>query len=811
MKRFYQDFTKRILVTSLISFFSIFGFSATYYVSNSGSDSNSGTSATTPWATLVKVNSVSFLPGDIVLFKMGDTFSGQLLPKTGAIAYGSYGTGAKPIISGFQTLSGWTNRGGGIYSASTTASNTLNLVTLDGTIQRKGRYPNNDFLRFESHSGLTTISDNQLTESPNWTGSEVVIKTSRYSLENKIVLTHTGGTLTFASVGHELQDGYGYFFQNSLQTLDSYGEWFVSNGTFYMYFGSVDPNSKIIRVSIVDDLIKIQNKTDVTLNGLSLNGANSSLVYSNINCTNLKIVDCELKYSGNYGINSTPAGLVVDGCSISEVTNFGIYSYSANALIKNNIIQNIGIWEGMGQYLGYMGLAANGENSITEFNQIRNVGYNGIILRGNNSIVRYNYIDTFCSLLDDGGGIYTSNNTYTGRIIDHNICINGIGNFEGATNYSNTLPSTTRYAHGIYLDERAANITVSNNVTAYNSESGIFLHSAKDIDVTGNTSFNNAKYQLLFSHNTLADNMVDINVMNNLFIAREGVEKCFYFTSNYNDLNFGSASGNVYARPVDDTKTFSIDTYNTSATTYDLAGWKTLSGYDANSAKSSLVVSNSSEIILEYNASTTAKSVSIASPMIDVKGTKYSNSLTLQPFSSVVLIKDASPVFAPGAPTSVVATAGNATATVAFVAPASNGGSAITGYTVTSIPAGGTDIHAGSTSLNHTITGLTSGTSYTFTVKATNSVGTSVASSVSNSVIPTAPAATAYTFTGPTSGNVNTASSSFTVTPNNLYSGTITITPTGPGSAGISAKVLTFSNSSAAQTFTINPTVAGSI
>lgn len=344
MKRFYQDFTKRILVTSLISFFSIFGFSATYYVSNSGSDSNSGTSATTPWATLVKVNSVSFLPGDIVLFKMGDTFSGQLLPKTGAIAYGSYGTGANPIISGFQTLSGWTNRGGGIYSASTTASNTLNLVTLDGTIQRKGRYPNNDFLRFESHTGLTTISDNQLTESPNWTGSEVVIKTSRYSLENKIVLTHTGGTLTFASVGHELQDGYGYFFQNSLQTLDSYGEWFVSNGTFYMYFGSVDPNSKTIRVSIVDDLIKIQNKTDITLNGLSLHGANSSLVYSNINCTNLKIVNCELKYSGNYGINSTPTGLVVDGCSISEVTNFGIYSYSANALIKNNIIQNIGIW-----------------------------------------------------------------------------------------------------------------------------------------------------------------------------------------------------------------------------------------------------------------------------------------------------------------------------------------------------------------------------------------------------------------------------------------------------------------------------------
>ncbi|MBV5349351.1 fibronectin type III domain-containing protein, partial [bacterium] len=60
----------------------------------------------------------------------------------------------------------------------------------------------------------------------------------------------------------------------------------------------------------------------------------------------------------------------------------------------------------------------------------------------------------------------------------------------------------------------------------------------------------------------------------------------------------------------------------------------------------------------------------------------------------------------------------------------------ITGYTVTSIPAGGIDANAGSTSLTHTITGLTNGTSYMFTVKATNSAGTSVASVSSNSVIP---------------------------------------------------------------------------
>jgi hypothetical protein len=89
----------------------------------------------------------------------------------------------------------------------------------------------------------------------------------------------------------------------------------------------------------------------------------------------------------------------------------------------------------------------------------------------------------------------------------------------------------------------------------------------------------------------------------------------------------------------------------------------------------------------------------------------------------------------PGVPTSVIAIAGNETASVTFVAPANDGGLAISGYTVNSIPSGGTDTNAGKANLTHTIIGLTNGRSYTFTVKATNLVGTSLASKASKSVI----------------------------------------------------------------------------
>jgi hypothetical protein len=89
----------------------------------------------------------------------------------------------------------------------------------------------------------------------------------------------------------------------------------------------------------------------------------------------------------------------------------------------------------------------------------------------------------------------------------------------------------------------------------------------------------------------------------------------------------------------------------------------------------------------------------------------------------------------PDAPTIGTATAtGSTTATVSFTAPANNGGAAITSYTAISSPGSitGTLSQAGSGTI--TVSGLSGGTSYTFTVYATNSAGNSSSSSASNSI-----------------------------------------------------------------------------
>src|SRR5215472_17221901 len=131
---------------------------------------------------------------------------------------------------------------------------------------------------------------------------------------------------------------------------------------------------------------------------------------------------------------------------------------------------------------------------------------------------------------------------------------------------------------------------------------------------------------------------------------------------------------------------------------------------------------------------------------------------------------------APGMPTNVSAIAGDSSATVSWTAPASDGGSPITSYTVTAFaggaPAGITTIQSGSPA---TVFPLTNSVAYTFSVHATNAIGNGPESAQSAPVTPAAPAVPAVTvgMTGPPTGSVvSNGSASYVVTVANT--GTIT-------------------------------------
>jgi hypothetical protein len=92
--------------------------------------------------------------------------------------------------------------------------------------------------------------------------------------------------------------------------------------------------------------------------------------------------------------------------------------------------------------------------------------------------------------------------------------------------------------------------------------------------------------------------------------------------------------------------------------------------------------------------------------------------------------------FPPGPPTNIIGTPASTQVTLSWSAPAFAGTTPIISYTITSNPPSSMVITASTTA---TITGLTNGTPYIFSVVATNSVGNSTAG-VSSSVIPAAPA-----------------------------------------------------------------------
>ncbi len=99
----------RLLVVLL--FFGLPARATTYYIAAAGSDSNSGTSTSTPWQTIAKVNGATFSPGDSILFNRGDTWYGTALtvPSAGSsgspITFSAYGSGANPILKGATNLS----------------------------------------------------------------------------------------------------------------------------------------------------------------------------------------------------------------------------------------------------------------------------------------------------------------------------------------------------------------------------------------------------------------------------------------------------------------------------------------------------------------------------------------------------------------------------------------------------------------------------------------------------------------------------------------------------------------------------------
>ncbi|HEY0058052.1 MAG TPA: right-handed parallel beta-helix repeat-containing protein [Flavisolibacter sp.] len=586
-----------------------------YYFSQTGNDNRTFQEAqnpATPWRSLGKLNAVfsSLEPGDTIFFKRGDVFEGSLnITRSGSsnspIVLAAYGSGPKPVISGFTVVTGWLPISANIWEAPVNSAAQVNVVLLNNMPQAIGRYPNasvanGGYLKYESYSGSQSITDQQLSSAPNWTGGEVVIRKNRWVLDRNKITQHNGNTIFYTSgSGYDGSDNYGYFIQNHPQALDQAGEWYhkTAEGKLGIFLASGQPSSYSIKAATVDKLVMLDNQSHIVLKDLSFEGSNEATIDVR-NAQYITVDNCSILHAGTNAVNVVNTSHFTLQQTIVENTGniaFDIQN-SFYTLIKNNRIKNTGTRPGMG--LGnsgsYEAIMLNGDNNTVEGNNIDSTGYIPLTFSGNSITIRNNYIRHFAFVKDDGGGIYTWNNganapVHNNRKIIGNIVLDGIGAGEGTDNPS------ARFAHGIYMDDNTDHVEIRGNTVSGCAQFGFFIHNAHDIILKNNTSFNNSK-QLVMEHDNIAPGSPVNNVIStgNIWFAKDNSQMIADYKTINNDLaGFGLFDSNYYCRPIDD-QFMVYSAYRDNGTyhgsMHDLEGWKAAFGKDMASQQSPVLI-----------------------------------------------------------------------------------------------------------------------------------------------------------------------------------------------------------------------------
>jgi len=636
----------------LLIFFLFFSISASATVYQVGTGGN-----------LLESNiaSTTFQPDDQLLFKCGETFIGGItISQSGTsghpIIIGKWGTGSNPIITGFTTVSSWTNLGSNIWESTNSVStlSTCNMVTVNGINTAMGRYPNADaanggYLTFQSHVGHTSITTNGLTGDPNWTGAEVVVRTSSWTVDKTVIASQSGGTLNYLELsGYVPVDGYGFFIQKDIRTLDVQNEWYYNPSTkkILIYSTSQPTNVKISTI----DTILIINGDYVTVDGIDLSGANKHAIYNALaTVDHTTIQNCNISFVGQSAITTMGSYLNILSNTIANSNDHGVdLSYTANVVFRGNTITDIGSYLGMGMDgngTRYAVTFYNTDDVLIEYNTVKNIGYKGIDFYGNRITVKNNYVDTFGYTLDDGGGIYTFTGTdtpMTDILIQDNIVLNGVGAKEGSTfSYGQTL--------GIYFDNGSTNIEMSGNTVAYSCLYGANLAIYSNINVHDNTFYDNGTpwNGSQFGVYNRDDAGSNNSVQNNIFVSTREAIPTFIYRSTTGVINTNSTFDYNYHISVMSPNTpVKILTNTLPFVEYSLAYVQTNLGYDLHSSLSPYPIVSANDLYLAYNTNTTVQNIAISAKYKDLLGVEYDGIIELQPYSSKVLfyVSPATPV-----------------------------------------------------------------------------------------------------------------------------------------------------------------------
>lgn len=805
---------------------------ATYFFSTTDGDdirsSAAAQSSSTPWKTLAKLNSIftTLLAGDTVSFKRGDTFPGTItVAKSGSsgnpINFNAYGSGAKPIITGLTTITGWASIGTNLWQTSA-AIGTLarcNMVLKSGVFQPIGKWPTSGFPAggatsgniVNSNTGATqnaaaSITSASLSGAPtaNWaTGSnssaaEVVIRKTHWVIDRATITSQSGTTLNYINpTAYSAANGFGFLIQNHQAACDTQNEWWYDATTKKLGMFSVGSPTGI-QASTVDTLVTVNAFAWLTFTNIVFEGSNTNTFLITTG-NHLTFTTCDFQYAGFNGFsmqfNST-ANITLTSCTATRINNNFITAQTSSGwTITDCTITDVGQVAGMGHSDSstYNALSNIGPNSTVTGNTFTRIGYIAVDFRGNGSLIQHNFIDTFCNVKDDGSAIYTytcnPTVTYTQRVIDHNIILNGGGAERGT-------PTTNWDAHGIYMDDNSSQVTISNNSIANCGGSGIFFHQSHALTVQGNNIYNCAMTgagnygQILFHPGicTSIDEVRNIIFTDNILTSRTASQIVASIQTAEADMSAWSVSpastnwnNNIYCRPVaENASTFHV-IRSSGTTNTNLAGWRSASGasLDAASGTTPLgaIITDVNKLRFEYNYTSGTVSRSLGSTYMDMEGASHVNSVSIPAYSSVTLVLTGSTptttTTTTAAPTTTTTTTAAPTTTTTTAAPTT------TTTTTTAAPTTTTTTTAAPT----TTTTSTSTTSTT-TAAPTTTTTTTAAPTTTTTTTTAAPTTTTTTTSTSTSSTTTTTTLALVAITYPTVSGTLVQSPTGRWGSG---------------------------
>ncbi|MBX2972198.1 MAG: right-handed parallel beta-helix repeat-containing protein [Flavobacteriales bacterium] len=577
---------------------------AVYYVAPTGNDSNNGTSQSTPWRTLARVQqySSSAAAGDQVLFQRGGTYTGQLSwygsgTAAANITIGAYGTGELPVISGAAPVTGWTLHSGNIYKAS--VSQAVKYVFVNGALQTLARYPNSGWLRVNTSTNTSLTSANITQSGGYWNGASLVIRSTNWCYENRVINNHSGTTISYPNITYSTGNyNWGFFLCNKLSELDAPGEWFhdAATGTLYLWApGGANPNSLQVEASVHDHGVSIEwQRTRVRVQDIAFRGQRVAGVYNTGTYNTVSGCTFEKSFHGiqSYGSNNTYSGNTFQNtyaAALSVIDN--------GTTVSGNALTDIALVAGLGETaFGYHGMRVTGGTNFVRENRIHNTGNSGIFV-GETATVERNVISNFCVTLNDGGGIYWDNGQNT--VIQDNIIRDAVGNIESAaTNYS----VNGRILPGIYFGNAVIQNCIVQRNTVSNCSIGI------QVDHTMVSQNNQVKDNILFN-NGVQLNITDLSNVNgpgatppyykasyntvysgNQLYSLAPDQLCMQVWNYYQqgNVDFGTFTNNKLFNPYNE---MSIRNWNLGAgntKTYSLERWRTERNKEIGSTRSPL-------------------------------------------------------------------------------------------------------------------------------------------------------------------------------------------------------------------------------